>query len=97
LRRRVQGFFGGGVGGSASSGSMSPPLTFSSTSMEFSSRVVGAGPVVVCGLAGDLANACGTVRADMNGAGNMRPLSIASILRPGTGPSACRVRTVTSA
>jgi hypothetical protein len=89
--------FGGGGGGSVSSGFVSPPSTFSSTSMMFSSCAVGAGSVAAGGLAGGLAKAFGTSRAEMKGAGNMRPFPIPSIFRPGTGPSACRVRTVTSA
>ena len=97
LRHRVQVFFGGGGGGSVSSGFASPPSTSPSTSMVFSSRVVGMGSVVACILAGGVANACGTVCAVMKGAGNIRLLCIPSILRPGTGPSTCHVHTVTSA
>ena len=48
-------------------------------------------------LAGSVVNACGTVRAVMKGAGNIHLLCIPSILRPGTGPSACHVHTVMSA
>ena len=94
---RVQVFFGGGGGGSVSSGFASLPSMSPSTSMVFSSRIVGTGSVVACGLTGSVANACGTVHAIMKSAGNIRLLCIPSILRPGTGPSACRVCTVMSA
>ena len=86
LRCCVQVFFGGGGGGSVPSGFVSPPSTSPSTSMVFSSHVVGTGSVITCVLAGSVVNACGTVRAVMKGTGNIRPLCIPSILRPGTGP-----------
>ena len=94
LCRLVQVVFGGGGGGSVSSGFVSPPSTFSSTSMMFSSCVVGVGSSAAGDLTGGLANAFGTARAEMKGAGNMCPLSIPSILRPGTGPSTCCAHTV---
>ena len=94
LHHCVQVFFGGGGGGSVSSGFTSPPLMSPSTSMVFSSCVVGTGSIVTCGLASGVANACGTVHAIMKGARNIHPLCIPSILRPGTGPSACCVCTV---
>ena len=93
----VQVFFGGGGGGSVSSSFVSPPSMSLLTSMVFSSCVVGAGSVIACILAGSVVNACGTVCAIMKGAGNIHPLCIPLILRPGTGPSACHVHTVTSA
>ena len=86
--------FGGRGGGSVSSGFVSLPLTFSLTSMAFSSCIVGMGSGAAGNLASGLANAFGTAHAKMKGAGNMHPLSIPSILRLGTGPSACRVHTV---
>ena len=95
LHHCVQVFFGGGGGGSVSSGFASLPLTSLSTSMVFSSRIVGTGSIIACSLASGVANACGTVCAIMKGTRNIRPLCIPSILRPGTGPSACCVRTVT--
>ena len=93
----VQVFFGGGGGGSVSSGFTSLPSTSPSTSMVLPSRVVGAGSVIAGSLTSGLANACGTVRAIMKGAGNICPLYIPSILRLGTRPSVCCVHTVTLA
>ena len=90
----VQVFFGGEGGGSVSSSFMSPPSMSLLTSMVFSSYVVGMGSIVACSLTGGVANACGTVRAIMKGTGNIHPLCIPSILRPGTRPSVCRVHTV---
>ena len=63
---------------------VSPPLMFLSTSMTFSSCIVGTGSVVACGLAGGFANAFGAAHADMKGAGYLHPLGMPSIFRPGT-------------
>ena len=84
---RVQVFFGGGGGGSVSSGFVSLPSMSPSTSMVFSSCVVGTGSVIACSLA----NVCGTVHAVMKGARNIRLLCIPLILRLGTGPSAVSI------